>query len=284
MVDRLRARHPGLRCRTEIVSTHGDRVADRPLPEIGGQGVFAEELERGLAERRIDLAVHSLKDLPVRPTPGLEVAAILSRADVRDVLVDRVGRGLDSLPAGAVVGSSSLRRQAQLLARRPDLEVRPIRGNVETRVAKVDSGEYDATVLAAAGLQRLGLEGRITEFLPIDVMLPAPGQGALAVQCRSDAPEVTELLSGLDERDVRLAVECERAFLQHLGGGCSTPVGALAFVDAGDRTTVRLRGIVASPDGASQIRVSGEGADADELGRELAREALARGAGRLLGG
>jgi hydroxymethylbilane synthase len=283
VIDRLSARHASLRCRIEVVSTHGDRVVDRPLPEIGGQGVFAEELERRLLEGRIDFAVHSLKDLPVEPRADLAIPAILSRADVRDVLVARSRSGLDDLPAAAVVGSSSLRRQAQLLARRPDLEVRPIRGNVETRIAKVDSGEYYATVLAAAGVLRLGLEDRVTEWLPIDVMLPAPGQGALAVQCRSDAGAVVELLAALDDREVRAAVESERAFLHHLGGGCATPVGALAFVDETDVTTLRLRGIVAAPDGRSQVRVEGVGRDPEELGQRLAREALAQGAGRLFG-
>jgi hydroxymethylbilane synthase len=185
VMDTLQTVWPGLECTIEPFVTQGDKTLDRPLPEIGGKGLFTLELENGLREGRIDLAVHSLKDLPVDDAPGLTLGAILGRADVRDVLVAKNGQTLDTLPPGAVVGTSSLRRQAQLLARRPELTVRSIRGNVETRIHKALHGDYDATLLAGAGVTRLGLDAHISQWLALDVMLPAPGQGALAVQCRA---------------------------------------------------------------------------------------------------
>ena len=273
-----------LRCRLETVSTAGDRDA-RPLPQIGGKGVFTEELERGLLDGRFDFAVHSLKDLPVEPRPGLVLGAILDREDVRDVLVARDRRPLHALAAGAVIGTSSLRRQAQLLAGRSDLQVSSIRGNVETRIEKVDRGDYDGVVLAAAGVRRLGLEERVSEWLPLATMLPAPGQGALAVQCREDDEAVIEALRQIDEAVVRRAVEAERSFLGGLGGGCSLPIAAFGTVKRpSGSTAIWLCGLVASADGREVVRVEGEGEDALELGRGLAEQALERGAGRLLGG
>src|SRR3990170_2776832 len=266
---------PSLRFETRELSTQGDRTPDRPLPEIGGKGLFTQELETALRRGEIDLAVHSLKDLPIETEGDLCLGAIPPRADARDVLVSRSGRGLQALPLRSTIGTSSLRRQAQLTAYRPDLECRPLRGNVETRVRKVLEGEFDAAVLAGAGLLRLGLEGKIAEWISLEVMLPAPGQGALAVQCRSDDSELLELLKPLDDPATRSAVTAERAFLESLGGGCSTPVGAYAQYD-GDRLV--LKAIVASMDGRRVIRLHGQGRDPLRLGQQTALQALAQGA------
>jgi len=271
---------PGLVCTIEPFVTQGDRTLDRPLPEIGGKGLFTLELEEGLREKRIDLAVHSLKDLPVDDAPGLTLGAIVGRADVRDILVAKGGLTLDTLPAGALVGTSSLRRQAQLLAVRPDLHVRSIRGNVETRIHKALYGEYDATLLAGAGVTRLGLGANISQWLPLDVMLPAPGQGALAVQCRADDEATRGLLAAIHNPEVAQAVSAERAFLSGLGGGCSVPVGACASVENG---VISLRGLVAAADGSCIIRVQGSGSSALALGARLAEEAKSQGALELIG-
>lgn len=280
IVDRLVAAWPGLECSIEPFVTQGDKTLDRPLPEIGGKGLFTLELENALRDGGIDLAVHSLKDLPVDDAPGLTVGAIVGRADVRDVLVAKAGGTVDALPAGAVVGTSSLRRQAQLLARRPELIVRSIRGNVETRIHKALHGEYDATLLAAAGVTRLGLDAQVSQWLPLDVMLPAPGQGALAVQCRADDEATLALLAAIHNGDVAQAVTAERAFLSGLGGGCSIPVGAYATVNDG---VIHLTGLVAATDGSRSIRVEGRGQSAAELGASLAEEAKSQGAAELIG-
>ena len=266
---------PSLRFETRELSTQGDRTPDRPLPEIGGKGLFTQELETALRRGEIDLAVHSLKDLPIESEGDLCLGAIPARADARDVLVSRSGHGLQALPLRSTIGTSSLRRQAQLTAYRPDLECRPLRGNVETRVRKVLEGEFDAAVLAGAGLLRLGLEGKIAEWISLEVMLPAPGQGALAVQCRADDSDLLELLKPLDDPATRSAVTAERAFLESLGGGCSTPVGAYAQYD-GDG--IVLKAIVASTDGRRVIRLHGQGRDPLRLGQQMALQALAQGA------
>lgn len=276
----LEAEWPGLRCRFELFTTAGDKLLDRPLPEIGGKGLFTEELEQVLRAGSIDLAVHSLKDLPVAPSEGLALGAIAAREDARDVLVCPVGHSLAGLPAGSRLGTSSLRRAAQLRLARPDLVLVPARGNVDTRLRKARAGEYDAVVLAAAGLLRLGLEAAITEYLPFDVMLPAPGQGALAVQCRADDAATLARLAALDDARTRSAVIAERAFLAGLGGGCSAPIAALAQVLPGGRLS--LRGLVAASDGSGAVRVIGEGDDPESLGATLAADALARGAGAWL--
>lgn len=279
VMDALQAAWPGLGCAIEPFVTQGDKTLDRPLPEIGGKGLFTLELENGLREGRIDLAVHSLKDLPVDDAPGLTLGAIVGRADVRDVLVAKNGMTLDTLPAGAVVGTSSLRRQAQLLALRPELTVHSIRGNVETRIHKALHGEYDATLLAGAGVTRLGLDTNISEWLALDVMLPAPGQGALAVQCRTDDEATRQFLAAIHNEAVAQAVTAERAFLSGLGGGCSIPVGAYATVSGG---TIHLTGLVAAVDGSRMIRVEGSGTSALELGASLAESAKAQGALELI--
>lgn len=276
----LQAAWPGLECRIEPFVTQGDKTLDRPLPEIGGKGLFTLELENGLREGRIDLAVHSLKDLPVDNAPGLSLGAIPGRADVRDVLVAKAGMTLDTLPAGAVVGTSSLRRQAQLLALRPELVVRSIRGNVETRIHKALHGKYDATLLAGAGITRLGLNDYISQWLALDAMLPAPGQGALAVQCRADDERTLGLLAAIHNAEVAQAVTAERAFLSGLGGGCSIPVGAYATVNGG---AIHLTGLVAAVDGSRVLRVEDRGPSAHELGATLADAAKSQGALELIG-
>lgn len=281
VIGRLQESWPTLDCTIEPFITKGDRTLDQPLPRIGGKGLFTLELENALREGRIDLAIHSLKDLPVDNAPGLTLGAIVGRADVCDVLIATGGRTLATLAAGAVVGTSSLRRQAQLLRARPDLAVRSIRGNVETRIRKVRDGQYDATILAAAGVIRLGLEGEIGEHLSLTTMLPAPGQGALAVQCRADDDVTLGLLAAIHQPDVAAAVTAERSFLHHLGGGCATPVAALATAH-GDGLT--LTGLVLAPRGERAIRVSGQGVGGWALGAQLAREALDLGAGEILAG
>jgi len=252
---------------------------DRPLPEIGGKGLFTQELEAALRSGQADLAVHSLKDLPIQDPPGLRLGAILRREDPRDVIVSSTGGGLDTMIEGSVVGTSSLRRRSQLLASRPDLRIESIRGNVETRIAKVRKGEFDATVLAAAGLLRLGLEREIGGWLSLEEMLPAPGQGAIAVQCRAGDQAALELLAPLDDAPTRTEVQAEREFLAALGGGCAAPVAANA--EYADRSLI-LRGVVASLDGQKTIRVVKSGSDPLELGRSLAEKARALGAQEII--
>ncbi|GAB4581526.1 MAG: hydroxymethylbilane synthase [Anaerolineales bacterium] len=270
---------PNLTCHTEIISTQGDRVLDKPLPEIGGKGLFTSELEDALRAGRVHAAVHSLKDLPTKDSPGLTIGAIPARADARDAWVCPAGYTLKTLPQGATVGTSSTRRRAQLLAHRPDLNIQPIRGNVDTRLRKVQEGQYDAIVLASAGLTRLGLQAHITAYLTFDEMLPAPGQGALAVQCRADDADTLAILHALEHAPTRRAVIAERAFLDALGGGCSLPVGAYATVDG---ETLTLRGIIASPDGTQRLTLIGQGTHPVQLGHALAAQALEQGAAQIV--
>lgn len=279
VIELLQTAFPGLACRTEIITTQGDRILERALPEIGGKGLFTHELEDALRARRVDAAVHSLKDLPTADAPGLTLGAIPPRADAHDAWICPAGYTLATLPTGSVVGTSSVRRAAQLLARRPDLDVRPLRGNVDTRLRKVQEGPYDAIILAAAGVTRLGLHEHITESLPFEVMLPAPGQGALAVQCRADDEPTLARLRALDHLPTRRAVTAERAFLAALGGGCSLPVGAHARAD-GD--CIALRAVILTSGGAARIELASQGTDPVRVGVELAQQALAQGAAELL--
>lgn len=272
---------PEVRCELIRIVTQGDRRLDRPLPEIGGKGLFTAELEEALRRGEIDIAVHSLKDLPVDDAPGLMVGAVLSREHVRDALVARNGWTLETLPPGAVVGTSSLRRQAQLLAYRPDLAVRPIRGNVDTRIRKVLEGEYHAAVLAGAGLRRLGLDGQISQWLALDVMLPAPGQGALGVQCRAGDTRIRALLDGIAEPAVERATRAERHLLWLLGGGCSAPIAAYAEV-TGDGAILQLRARVASTDGAFVAEASATGTESDQVAAQVAAELRCQGADQVL--
>ena len=263
------------------ISARADEYPDRPLTAFPGEGIFVKELETALLERRIDAAVHSLKDLPLDAPGGLCLAAVLVREEPRDALVSRSGQPVRDLAAGCRVGTSSLRRRSQLLRMRPDLEMLDIRGNVDTRLRKLEEGQYDAIVLAAAGLIRLGLRERITELLGADVMLPEPGQGALALEARRDDPDTLKLLGALDHAPTRACVEAERAFLRALGGGCHLPIAALATEQAGQ---LDLQGSVTAPDGKRQVRgqMSGSAKDAVALGECLAKQLIAQGALDLL--
>ena len=281
VIQKLQNQWPDLTCEEVVITTKGDRILDKPLPEIGGKGLFTYELEQALLNKSVDAAVHSLKDLPTEDAPGLMVGVIPQRADANDVLICPVGKTLEELPSGAIIGTSSIRRQAQLIAQRPDLQIKPIRGNVDTRIRKVVEGQYDAIILAAAGVIRLGLDEHITQFLPLDVMLPAPGQGALAIQYRTNDPNCHTLLKVIDHHPTHLAVTAERSFLAALGSGCSLPVGALASVEG---EVIRLQGVVAAPNGSRVLRVTSTGAEARTLGASLAQEALAKGASELLEG
>lgn len=283
VIRALQKVYPDLTCEEKIITTQGDRILDKALPEIGGKGLFTQELESELLEGSVHCAVHSLKDLPVENPAGLTVGCIPFRSEARDALVSAKGYTLDTLPPGSVIGTSSLRRAAQILAARPDLTIASLRGNVDTRLRLALEGQYDAILLSGAGLVRLGLESHVSQWLPLDVMLPAPGQGALAVQCRHFDFETLSLLSALEDITTRAAVTAERHFLLGLGGGCAVPVAAYGQCSVNsDQLSVSLTGLVVSTDGRQMIRVAGEGADPVGLGNRLAREAIAQGAGDIL--
>ena len=281
VLETLRRVHPGAAFRVQTVRTTGDKLTGVALSQLGGQGVFVKELERALLAREIDIAIHSLKDMPTELSEGLTLAAIVAREDVRDVLVSKSGLGFQALPSGSTVGTGSPRRAAQVLALRPDLRIAGLRGNVDTRLRKVAGGEVDAAVLAAAGLARLGRIERVTEVLPLDAMLPAVGQGALAVEVREEDAEAQRLVAALDDPQTRLTTTAERAFLRRLGGGCHLAIAALGTLE-GDR--LHLRGLVADTGGQKLLRGEVEGAteEAEALGERLAEELLARGAADLL--
>jgi hydroxymethylbilane synthase len=267
----------GESCRIEIIKTTGDKVTDVPLAQVGAKGMFTKEIEEALADGRIDLAVHSLKDLPTELPSGLVIAAIPERADARDALV---GRRLAELGSGARVGTSSLRRVAQLRAARPELVIEPVRGNLDTRLRKLSEGQHDALVLAAAGLTRLGWQERISEYLEPDVMCPAVGQGALAIETR-EAGAARDICVRLEDAASRVAVDAERAVLAHLGGGCQVPIGAHARIRGG---VLDLIGVVAAPDGSRVVRraTSGPAADGVRSGHELGSQLLAGGGREIL--
>ncbi len=278
----LRARHPGLDVELVPMSTRGDEVLDRSLAAIGGKGLFLKELELAMLRGEADCAVHSLKDVPMELEGSFALPAILERADPADAFVSHHFDGLDALPQGARVGTSSLRRQAQLRARRPDLQLLDLRGNVNTRLGRLDAGEYDAIVLACAGLQRLGFDSRIRARLAAPDWLPAPAQGAIAVECRNDDADVQVLLAGLDHAPTRRCVEAERAMNRSLHGSCHVPVAAFAEIEA---TGLRLSGLVGSVADGRVVRAEAAtpNADPESLGREVARHLLEQGAGELLG-
>jgi len=278
VIKLLMAAHPELECEERIITTSGDRIVDRPLPEIGGKGLFTSELEAALRSGEAHVAVHSLKDLPVEDSAGIVTAAIPVREVAFDVLVSN--STLDQLPPAARVGTCSLRRTAQLLARRPDLTILPLRGNVDTRLRKLKDGEYDAIVLAYAGLVRLGLDSHIAETFSLETMLPAPGQGALAIQCRADDEATRGLLASLHDSTTADSVSTERSFLSALGGGCSMPIAAYAEKI---EDQILLTGAVISPDGKRSIRLTASGTDPKELGHLLARFVLERGGADILG-
>jgi hydroxymethylbilane synthase len=277
----LRNRWPDLEVTLIPIKTSGDKLLDVQLSQVGGKGLFVKEIEEALIADQIDLAVHSLKDLPVTLPSGLRLGAVMAREDPLDALVARDGLQFTGLPTGSRIGTSSLRRQVQLLHRRPDLQIVPLRGNVETRLRKLETLGLDAVVLAAAGLIRLGLQDRITERLQPELSLPAIGQGALAIEIREDDQRVAALVDQLDDRDTRLATAAERAFLRRLGGSCVTPIAAFGQIEG---ESLQLAGMVASLDGkrmVRQVRRGGAGAP-EEVGHALAEQLLAAGAEEIL--
>lgn len=273
----LRDKYPGLTVELVKMTTKGDRILDAPLSKIGGKGLFTKALETAMLEQRTDIAVHSLKDMPALVPEGLTIACITKRYDAGDAFVSNKYDRFDQLPAGAVVGTSSLRRRAQLLAMRPDLAIRDLRGNVNSRLAKLDGGEYDALILACAGLKRLGFGGRIKEVISLENLLPAVGQGALAIEARAEDKELLELIGFLDHEDTRAAASLERAFLARVEGGCQVPVGVYAQVK---EAVIEAEAVIASLDGAKVFRgkITGGLEEAASLGRQLAESLLADGA------
>ncbi len=281
VAERLRQAHPGLTVELVKMVTQGDKILDTPLAKVGGKGLFVKELEQGMMEGRADIAVHSMKDVPMDLPEGFVLGAVLSREDPRDAFVSNRYAALDELPEGAVVGTSSLRRQCQLRAARPDLDIRDLRGNVGTRLGKLDAGDYDAIVLACAGLKRLGLGERITQALAPEQSLPAVGQGAVGIECRADDAAVRDLIAPLDDPDTAVRVHAERAMNHRLEGGCQVPIAGYAELERG---VLLLRGLVGSVDGREVIRgdIAGRPEDAELLGRTLAEDLLTRGADRIL--
>lgn len=278
---RLQHFHPHLDVELVPMSTQGDKILDTPLAKIGGKGLFVKELETAILEGRADIAVHSMKDVPVEFPEGLQLQTICEREDPRDAFVSNQFSSLDALPHGAVVGTSSLRRQCQLKAQRPDLQIRDLRGNVNTRLSKLDQGEYDAIILAAAGLIRLGFEQRIADFIEVERSLPANGQGAVGIECRSNDLQVQQWLAPLEHLPTRQAVLAERAMNRHLQGGCQVPIGAYAILQDEE---LWLRGLVGQLDGKQilQAEVRGPAADGETLGVQLAQQLLSLGADQIL--
>ena len=272
-------REQGHTVELEIIKTTGDKITDVALAKVGTKGMFTKEIEEALVEKRVDLAVHSLKDLPTELAAEFEIAAITTRENPRDVFCSVHFTGIETLPVEAKVGTSSLRRQAQLKALRPDLQVCPLRGNVDTRLRKLESGEYHAIILAAAGLNRLGKTQLIRQVIPAEVMTPAAGQGALGIEIRNGDRATCELLAFLDDAAARAATTCERALLNKLGGGCQVPIGAFAEVQGG---RIHLNGLVASPDGTRILREAREGSDPEKLGSEVGETLLRRGGDAIL--
>jgi len=263
----------------EIIHTTGDKITDVALAKVGTKGMFTKEIEEALAAGRVDLAVHSLKDLPTELPGGFEIAAITERQDPRDAFCSRRYAKIEDLPNGARVGTSSLRRQAQLKAIRPDLDIHPLRGNVDTRLRKLEQGEYDAIILASAGLMRLGKTEWIKQIILAEVMCPAAGQGALGIEIREGDAKTRDLLSFLDDPGTRTATTCERALLNCLGGGCQVPIGAFATMHTGG---LHLQSMVADPDGSEILRDSRQGSDPEKLGNAAGAALLARGGAQIL--
>ncbi|MDX1556327.1 MAG: hydroxymethylbilane synthase [Xanthomonadales bacterium] len=282
VAGKLESAHPGIRVEFLPLVTRGDRILDQPLAKIGGKGLFLKELERALLDGEADLAVHSMKDVPVQMTPGLAVAAVLERASPGDAWLSRSKLGIDELAPGCSVGTSSLRRQCQLLARRPDLRVLSLRGNVDTRVRKLEAGDYDAILLAVAGLQRLGLDGRIDAELNAPDWLPAPCQGAIGIQCRSNDEHIGSLVRDLNHSGTEIQVQAEQALSRRLGGSCQLPLAAFAQID--ERNQITLHALVGSADGKSVLRASATApeADAETVAEQAAAALLAQGAEAII--
>jgi hydroxymethylbilane synthase len=272
-------RERGHEVELEIIKTTGDKITDVALAKVGTKGMFTKEIEEALIAGQIDLAVHSLKDLPTELSPGFEIAAITTREDPRDVFCSRKYQNIEDLPRGARVGTSSLRRQAQLKAVRSDLDVHPLRGNVDTRLRKLEAGEYDAIILAAAGLKRLGKFEFVRQVIPAGIMCPAAGQGALGIEIRAGDATTRQHVSFLEDTAARAATTCERALLNKLGGGCQVPIGAFAEVRDG---RLHLDAIVAAPDGSKVLRESGDGTDPVQLGESVGHTLLQRGGDAIL--
>jgi hydroxymethylbilane synthase len=262
-----------------VIKTTGDKITDVALAKVGTKGMFTKEIEEALADGRVDLAVHSLKDLPTEIPPEFEIVAITKRQDPRDVLLSRKHANIDELPHGARVGTSSLRRQAQLKSRRPDLDIHPLRGNVDTRLRKLEAGDYEAIILAAAGVNRLGLTALVKQVIAVDVICPAAGQGALGIEIRKDDDATGHYLSFLNDSAARQTTMAERALLNKLGGGCQVPIGAFAEVRDGQ---IHLDGVVAHPDGSLVLRESRDGNDPERLGEQVGESLLARGGDAIL--
>jgi hydroxymethylbilane synthase len=274
-----RLRERGNEVEIQVIHTTGDKIIDVALAKVGAKGMFTKEIEEALASKQIDLAVHSLKDLPTELAEAFEIAAIPAREDPRDALCSADYSSVEELPPHAKVGTSSLRREAQLRAMRPDLVIHPLRGNVDTRLRKLESGEYEAIILALSGLRRLGKTELVRQVMPIELMCPAAGQGALAIEIRSGDGDVRSALAFLDDKAARSETECERTLLKKLGGGCQVPIGANAKFSGG---TLHLEAVVASPDGTTILRDSGEGEDSAALGALLGERLLKRGGGEIL--
>ncbi len=279
--QRLMAAHPGVQVELVPMVTKGDIILDTPLAKVGGKGLFVKELELAMLENRADLAVHSMKDVPVDFPEGLGLVTICEREDPRDAFVSNLYNSIDELPQGAIVGTSSLRRQCQLSARRPDLIIRSLRGNVGTRLGKLDAGEYDAVILAAAGLKRLNLDDRIRQAMPAEISLPAVGQGAVGIECRLDDHELITLLQALNHDDTDVCVRAERAMNTRLEGGCQVPIGSFAVLEDNQ---LWLRGLVGSPDGQQMVvgERRGPRENAVQMGISLAEELLDGGARDIL--
>lgn len=279
---RLEAAHENLQVELNIMKTRGDKILDVPLAKVGGKGLFVKELETALLEKRADIAVHSMKDVPMEFPEGLGLAVICEREQPTDAFVSNTYSSFDSLPQGACVGTSSLRRQCHIRNLRPDLNIEFLRGNVNTRLAKLDDGQFDAIILATAGLKRLGMGDRITEQLSIKQSLPAAGQGAVGVECRVDDEETLALLSVLHDEDTTICVTAERAMNRHLNGGCQVPIAGFAVLEEGGQ--VYLQGMVANPDGDEVLRAEKRGSvsDAEQIGIDVAEELLAQGAQSIL--
>lgn len=277
----LERHHPGINVSLVPMTSKGDKILDVPLAKVGGKGLFVKELEQAMLEGRADIAVHSMKDVPMAFPEGLGLGVICEREDPRDAFVSNKYQMLDDLPKGAIVGTSSLRRQSQILAIRPDLEIAFLRGNVNTRLAKLDAGEFDAIILAAAGLKRLGFDDRIASFISSETVLPAGGQGAVGIEYRTADTETAALLKALHHEDTAVCVNAERAMNTRLEGGCQVPIGSYAVLDGAN---IVLKGLVADPEGDDILQdvVEGDRADAEKLGVELAEKLLAAGAGKIL--
>jgi len=277
----LEKRNPDLTVELVTFTTQGDKILDTPLAKIGGKGLFVKELEVAMLDGRADIAVHSMKDVPMEFPEGLGLAVICEREDPRDAFVSNQYKSFADLPQGAHVGTSSLRRQCQILAARPDLKISSLRGNVQTRLGKLDAGEFDAIILASAGLKRLELEDRIAEAMDDTISLPAGGQGAVGIECRTDDERVMALLAPLNHAETAARVSAERALNKRLQGGCQVPIACYATLD-GD--SLYLRGLVGSDDGQTMIRteITGPAANAEQLGTQAAEDLLAQGAGEIL--